>query len=98
GQARSQRINQMICRLYRSANFKYSWDGTNWHEAKVKGDSDLTLKSGDLILDWGDSNTFSKLNSEDIVNATGARMIFKQDKPLPVCFVAFYPQIEVSNG
>lgn len=98
GQARSQRINQMICRLYRSANFKYSWDGVNWHEAEVKGDNELTLKSGDLILNWGDSNTFSKLNSDDIVNATGARMIFKQDTPLPVCFVAFYPQIEVSNG
>ena len=98
GQARSQRINQIVCRLYRSGNFKYSWDGTNWHEAEVKGDNDLTLKSGDLVLNWGASNTEVKLNSDDIVNATGARMIFKQDKPLPICFVAFFPQIEVSNG
>ncbi len=98
GQARSQRINQIVCRLYRSGNFKYSWDGTNWHEAEVKADNDLTLKSGDLVLNWGASNTEIKLNSDDIVNATGARMIFKQDKPLPICFVAFFPQIEVSNG
>lgn len=98
GQARSQRINQIICRLYRSANFKFSWDNTTWHNAEVKDDNELTLKSGDLLLNWGASNTLSKLNSEDIVNATGARMLFKQDLPLPVCFVAFYPQIEVSNG
>lgn len=98
GQARSQRINQIICRLYRSANFKFSWDNATWHNAEVKDDTELTLKSGDLLLNWGASNTFSKLNSEDIVNATGARMLFKQDLPLPVCFVAFYPQIEVSNG
>lgn len=98
GQARSQRINQIICRLYRSANFKFSWDNATWHNAEVKEDNELTLKSGDLLLNWGASNTLSKLNSEDIVNATGARMLFKQDLPLPVCFVAFYPQIEVSNG
>ena len=98
GQARSQRINQIVCRLYRSANFKFSWDNATWYNAEVKADNELTLKSGDLLLNWGASNTLSKLNSEDIVNATGARMLFKQDLPLPVCFVAFYPQIEVSNG
>jgi hypothetical protein len=98
GQARSQRINQIVCRLYRSANFKYSWNNVNWRKAEVKDDNDMTLKSGDLLLNWGDSNTLTNLNSEDIVNATGARMLFKQDLPLPVCFVAFYLQIEVSNG
>jgi len=98
GQARSQRINQIVCRLYRSANFKYSWNNVVWHKAEVKEDNEMTLKSGDLLLNWGDSNTLTNLNSEDIVNATGARMLFKQDLPLPVCFVAFYLQIEVSNG
>lgn len=98
GQARSQRINQIVCRLYRSTNFKYSWNNVNWYAAEVKGDNEMTLKSGDLLLNWGDSNTLTNLNSEDIVNATGARMLFKQDLPLPVCFVAFYLQIEVSNG
>lgn len=98
GQARSQRINQIVCRLYRSANFKYSWNNVNWRKAEVKDDNEMTLKSGDLLLNWGDSNTLTNLNSEDIVNATGARMLFKQDLPLPVCFVAFYLQIEVSNG
>lgn len=97
GQARSQRINALTARLYRSADFKFSHDSINWTEARVLKDEERTLKSGDLFLNWSASNSHSGLNTEDIVNATGARMLFKQDKPLPVCFTAFYPQMEVSS-
>lgn len=97
GQARSQRINQVITRLYRTASFEYSW-GKDWHKAPIKDDFALDLMSGDLLLSWGDSNTEIKLNNEDIVNSTGSRMIFRQTEPLPVYFISIYPSIEVSNG
>ena len=97
GQARSQRINQLVARIYRTAGFEYSW-GKEWHKAPVRDDFSLDLMSGDLILSWGDSNTEIKLNPQDIVNSTGSRMIFRQTEPLPVYFVSFYPSIEVSNG
>ena len=97
GQARSQRINQVIVRLYRTASFEYSW-GKEFHKAPVKDEDALDLMSGDLLLSWGDSNTEIKLNNEDIVNSTGSRMIFRQTEPLPVYFVSIYPQLEVSNG
>lgn len=97
GQARSQRINQVIVRLYRTASFEYSW-GKEWHPAPVKDYDKLALMSGDLLLSWGDSNTEIKLNQEDIVNSTGSRMLFRQTEPLPFYFVCFYPQLEVSNG
>ena len=97
GQARSQRINQVIVRLYRTAGFEYSW-GKDWHVAPVKDYDKLDLMSGDLLLSWGDSNTEIKLNNEDIVNSTGSRMLFRQTEPLPVYFVSIYPQIEVANG
>lgn len=97
GQARSQRINQVITRLYRTASFEYSW-GKEWHKAPVRDEFELDLMSGDLLLSWGDSNTEIKLNNEDIVNSTGSRMIFRQTEPLPVYFVSIYPQIEVANG
>lgn len=97
GQARSQRINQVVVRLYRTASFEYSW-GKEFHKAPVKDEDTLDLMSGDLLLSWGDSNTEVKLNNEDIVNSTGSRMIFRQSEPLPVYFVSIYPQLEVSNG
>jgi hypothetical protein len=97
GQARSQRINQVVVRLYRTASFEYSW-GKEFHKAPVKDEDTLDLMSGDLLLSWGDSNTEVKLNNEDIVNSTGSRMIFRQTEPLPVYFVSIYPQLEVSNG
>lgn len=97
GQARSQRINQVIVRLYRTASFEFSW-GKEWHSAPVKDYDKLALMSGDLLLSWGDSNTEIKLNSEDIVNSTGSRMMFRQTEPLPVYFVSIYPSIEVANG
>ena len=97
GQARSQRINQVVVRLYRTASFEYSW-GKEFHKAPVKDEDKLDLMSGDLLLSWGDSNTEVKLNNEDIVNSTGSRMIFRQSEPLPVYFVSIYPQLEVSNG
>lgn len=98
GQGRSQRINQVIVRLYRSRNFKYSADGKNFKVAPVITKPTDTLKSGDLVLNWAGNNTTQELNEEDIVNATGARMVFKQDEPEPVYFVGFYPQIEVGRG
>lgn len=97
GQARSQRINQVVVRLYRTASFEYSW-GKEFHKAPVKYEDTLDLMSGDLLLSWGGSNTEVKLNNEDIVNSTGSRMIFRQSEPLPVYFVSIYPQLEVSNG
>lgn len=97
GQARSQRINQVVVRLYRTASFEYSW-GKEFHKAPVKDEDTLDLMSGDLLLSWGDSNTEVKLNNEDIVNSTGSRMVFRQSEPLPVYFVSIYPQLEVSNG
>ena len=97
GQARSQRINQVVVRLYRTASFEYSW-GKEFHKAPVKDEDTLDLMSGDLLLSWGDSNTELKLNNEDIVNSTGSRMIFRQSEPLPVYFVSIYPQLEVANG
>ena len=96
GQARTQRISSIVVRLYRSCNFKFSYDGKYWREAKLSPENKIL--SGDYLINWADSNTHINLNDEDIVNATGARMIFKQDLPYPVCFAAFYPQMEVGNG
>ena len=94
GLARAQRINSIIARIYRTHSFKYGPSMNKLVDAKVNTDytevnGKASLKSGDIKLDWPGDTTNQVVTPSEIVDATGARMLFVQDKPFPVHWCAF---------
>lgn len=94
GLARAQRINSIIARIYRTHSFKYGPSMDKLVDAKVNTDytevnGKASLKSGDIKLDWPGDTTNQVVTPSEIVDATGARMLFVQDKPFPVHWCAF---------
>lgn len=94
GLARAQRINSIIARIYRTHSFKYGPSMDKLVDAKVNTDytevnCKASLKSGDIKLDWPGDTTNQVVTPSEIVDATGARMLFVQDKPFPVHWCAF---------
>lgn len=94
GLARAQRINSIIARIYRTHSFKYGPSMDKLVDAKVNTDytevnGKASLKSGDIKLDWPGDTTNQVITPSEIVDATGARMLFVQDKPFPVHWCAF---------
>ena len=96
GGTATQRISGMAVKIYRTAGFEYSHDGKEWKEAPVQRPGELELKSGDIVLPWGANNTSPQLNADGLVNTMGSRMMFRQAKPLPAHFIAFYPKVSIS--
>ena len=101
GLCRTQRINSIIARLYRTHSFKYGPSLQNLKSAKINTPYDNideeVLKSGDIKLDWHGDVTDQEINTNDIVDSTGARMLFVQDRPFPVHFIAFSVAINISE-
>lgn len=101
GNARAQRINKMVVRLLASGGFWYGereskMDFASLRRPEEQGEA-VPLKSGDLFLNWNGSQSHNDVLGRDIPNATGARMIFKQEDPLPLRILAVYPQLEITN-
>lgn len=94
GLARAQRINSIVARIYRTHSFKYGPSMDKLVDTKVNTDytevsGKASLKSGDIKLDWPGDTTNQVVTPSEIVDATGARMLFVQDKPFPVHWCAF---------
>lgn len=100
GIGRVQRISSIIARLYRTHSFMYgpSLDKLSTAEVNKLYDDTQVLKSGDLKLDWSDSTTDQKLDNSEIVDSTGARMLFVQNRPFPVHWSAFSVAVGISEG
>ena len=100
GSARVQRINKMVVRLLNSGGFQYG-DGTKMDYADLRKTNEtgaaISLKSGDVKLNWPGNNTTNDIFDNEMPNATGARMVFKQTKPLPLRILGIFPQLEVTN-
>lgn len=100
GSARVQRINKMVVRLLNSGGFQYG-DGTKMDYAELRKSNEtgaaISLKSGDMKLNWPGNNTTNDIFDNEMPNATGARMVFKQTKPLPLRILGIFPQLEVTN-
>ena len=102
GLARAQRINSIIARIYRTHSFKYGPSMDRLIEAKINTsytevNNKAVLKSGDIKLDWPGDTTNQEVTPSEIVDATGARMLFVQDKPFPVHWCAFSIAIGLSE-
>lgn len=101
GICRTQRISSIIARIYRTHSFKYGPSLENLKEAKVNTVYDNideeVLKSGDIKLDWHGDVTDQILQNNEIVDSTGARMLFVQDRPFPVHIVALSVAINISE-
>ena len=98
GMIRSQRISKIHARLKDTHSFKYGEDINALVIAKVnEPNTPEVLKSGDLELDWPGNNTHQKIKPGKIVNSTGARFIFMQDRPFPVHWSAFLLEISISD-
>ncbi len=101
GNARTQRINKVVMRLLNSGGFWYGekeskLDYASLRRATETGDA-VPLKSGDLRLNWNGNESHNDILGQEIPNATGARMMFKQSDPLPLRILAIYPQLEITN-
>lgn len=100
GNARAQRINKIVVRLLNSGGFHYG-DNKKMDYAELRKSNEtgavVSLKSGDIKLNWPGDNTTNDIFDNEIPNATGARMVFKQTKPLPLRILGIYPQLEVTN-
>lgn len=96
GGTATQRISGMAVKIYRTAGFEYSHDGKEWKEAPIQRPGELELKSGDIVLPWGANSTSPQLNADGLVNTMGSRMMFRQAKPFPAHFIAFYPKVSIA--
>lgn len=101
GIARVQRIHSIIARIYRTHSFKFGPGLDNLQEAHIHNtthDIPGKLMSGDIKLDWPGDTTDQNVSNTDIVNSSGARMIFVQDRPFPVHWSAFSVAVGVSES
>lgn len=101
GIARVQRINSIVARIYRTHSFKFGPSLDDLYEAHVHNtthDIPGKLMSGDIKLDWPSDTTDQNVSNTDIVNSSGARMIFVQDRPFPVHWSAFSVAVGVSES
>lgn len=111
GLGRTQRVHSVVARIYCTHSFKYGQDLNNLKVAKINPkDTETTnrfanvynfplevLKSGDIKLDWPGEMTTQKIQNNFIVNSTGARLIFVQDRPFPVHWCAFSIGVGISE-
>lgn len=100
-QGKTQRINELTLRLFKTAHLLYGESEDNMYELFSRTSSDKTdlpvpLKNGDYTISaWG-GNTEPKFEENGPINSAGARMIFKKNLPLPACFVGI--MIEVTTN